>query len=76
MQTREILNVLPSLTIDERFKIVVSALQLNAEAQAQLTPEQQRQYLQLAALSAVDDYRAGSDLLAFEAFDGEDFLAS
>jgi hypothetical protein len=29
--------------------------------------------LKLAALSAIDDYLPGSDLLAFESLDGEDF---
>jgi hypothetical protein len=76
MQIIEILNALPKLTIDERLQIVVSALKLNQQERSHLTPQQQRQYLALAALTAVDDYAPGSDLLAFEALDGEDVQVS
>ena len=76
MQTLEILNALPSLTIDDRLKVILSALTLNQEQQSDLTPEQNRQSLALAALSAIDDYQPGSDLLAFESLDGEDFQES
>ncbi len=76
MQTLEILNALPSLTIDDRLKVILSALTLNQEQQSYLTPEQNRQYLALSALSAIDDYSSGSDLIAFEGLDGEDFLDS
>ena len=73
MQTLEILNALPSLTIDDRLKVILSALTLNQEQQSHLTLEQNRQYLALAALSAIGDYELGSELLAFETLDGEDF---
>lgn len=76
MQTLEILNALPSLTIDDRLKVILSALTLNQEQQSHLTLEQNRQYLALAALSAIGDYEQGSELLAFEALDGEDFHES
>ena len=76
MQTLEILNALPGLTIDDRLKVILSALSLNQEQRSDLTPEQNRQSLALAALSAINDYQPGSDLLAFESLDGEDFQES
>jgi len=76
MQTLEILNALPSLTIDDRLKGFLSALTLNQEQRSHLTFEQNRPYVALAAFSAIDDYEPGSELLAFEALDGEDFQES
>ena len=76
METLEILNALPRLTTEDRLKVILSALTLNQEQQSDLTPEQNRQSLALAALSAIDDYQPGSDLLAFESLDGEDFQES
>ena len=76
MQTLEILNASPSLTIDDHLKVILSVLTLNQEQRSHLTLEQNRQYIALAALSAIGDYEPGSELLAFEKLDGEDFQES
>ena len=78
MQTLEILNALPNLTIDDRLKVILSALTLNQEQRSHLTLEQNRQYIDiaLAALSVIGDYEPGSELLAFEKLNGEDFQKS
>ena len=76
MQTLEILNALPNLTIDDRLKVILSALTLNQEQRSHLTLEQNRQYIALAALSVIGDYEPGSELLAFEKLNGEDFQKS
>ena len=73
MGTTEILNALPNLTIDDRLKVILSALTLNQEQRSKLTVEQNRQYLALAASSAIDDYQPGSEFVAFTALDGEAF---
>ena len=52
-------------TIPDDYAFILSALPLNQE---------HKQSLALAALSAIDDYQPGSDLLAFESLDGEDFV--
>lgn len=55
---------------------MLAALTLNQEQRSHLTLEQNRQYIALAALSAIGDDEPGSDLLAFEKLNGEDFQES
>lgn len=56
--------------------MILSALTLNQEQRLHLTLEQNRQYIALAALSAIGNYEPGSELLAFEKLNGEDFQES
>lgn len=44
------------------------------QLQQSLTPKQRQQQLMLAAMTAISDYQAESDLLAFSDLDGEDFI--
>lgn len=44
------------------------------QEQQSLTPMQRKIQLRLAAITAISDYQSESDLLAFSALDGEDFL--
>jgi hypothetical protein len=73
MNTTEILQSLPNLTISDRLKIAETALFLVQQEQP-LTMEQRRQQMAIAALAAVADYSSDRELTAFTALDGEDFL--
>jgi plasmid stability protein len=57
----------------------VESIALEILSQVLIEPQQQDaeapSLLKLAALSAIEDYAPGSDLLAFESIDGEDFPA-
>jgi bacterioferritin (cytochrome b1) len=74
MGTAEILQSLPNLDPIDQLKIAETALQLVQSNRQTLTREQRRQQMQIAAISAVDDYTQNPELLAFTALDGEDFL--
>jgi hypothetical protein len=74
MGTAEILQSLPNLDPIDQLKIAEIALQLVQSNRQTLTREQRRQQMQIAAISAVDDYTQNPELLAFTALDGEDFL--
>ncbi len=74
MDTAVILQTLPTLPIHDRLVIAETALKFIWQEQQTLTPIQRRLQLMLAALTAIPDYESGSDLLAFSALDGEDFL--
>jgi hypothetical protein len=72
MNTPEILQSLPNLTISDRLQIAATALFLVQQEQP-LTLEQRRQQMAIAALAAVADYSSDPELTAFTALDGEDF---
>lgn len=73
METQEILHVLPRLTVKELLAIVEAALQLVQQERQNLTLEERKQHVAMAAMSAIEDYLPGSDLLAFSDLEGEDF---
>jgi plasmid stability protein len=49
------------------------ALEILSQVLIKQQDAEQPSLLKLAALSAIDDYTPGSEILAFEAIDGEDF---
>lgn len=73
METKEILQVLPQLSVDDKLKIVELALQLVNLEQQSLTSNEQKRLLAAAAKTAIDDYVEGSELLVFSEIEGEDF---
>jgi hypothetical protein len=73
MGTSEILQSLPLLTTTDQLKIAETALHLVQQAPKNLTRDQRRQQMAMAAMAAVEDYSSTSDLTAFTALDGEDF---
>jgi hypothetical protein len=73
METQEILHVLPKLNINELLAIIEMALRLVQEERYRLTPEERKQQVVMAAISAIEDYLPGSDLLAFSDLESEDF---
>ena len=75
METAAILQMLPSLTIDQRLAIADAALRLVHQEQY-LTKDQRRQQMAIAAMSAINDYAPGSELTALTCLDGEDFYGS
>jgi hypothetical protein len=74
MDTTVILQTLPTLPVHDRLIIAETALKFIWQEQQSLTPLQRKIQLMLVALTALPDYEAGSDLLAFSELDGEDFL--
>jgi hypothetical protein len=80
MKTTEILELLPTLSIEDRIEIATIALNSireqsahNAENRAQLDSQLEQQ-LRMAASLAVDDYTNDRELTVFTCLDGEDFL--
>jgi hypothetical protein len=73
METTEILQALPHLTIDDRIQIAEAALKLIQQDQQLLTLEQRRQQMAIAASTAISDYSSDHELTAFTDLDGEDF---
>lgn len=73
MEAKEILQVLPQLSTDDKLKIVELALQLVNQEQKSLTSNEQKRLLAAAAKTAIDDYAEGSELLVFSEIEGEDF---
>lgn len=74
MDTSVILQTLPTLPTQDRLMIAETALKFIWQEQQSLTPMQRKIQLMLAAITAISDYQPESDLLAFSALDGEDFL--
>ena len=74
MNTSVILQTLPTLPTEDRLIIAETALKFIWQEQQSLTPMQRKIQLTLAAITAISDYQPESDLLAFSALDGEDFL--
>ncbi|MEH2328138.1 hypothetical protein [Nostoc sp.] len=73
METKEILQALPNLSISDRLKIAESALQLVLQEKHSLTKDEQKCQLTLAAMTAIADYAPGSELNIFSELEGEDF---
>lgn len=73
MEAKDILQVLPNLSTDDKLKIVELALQLVNQEQQSLTSDEQKRLLAAAAKTAIDDYTEGSELLVFSEIEGEDF---
>lgn len=73
MEAKDILQVLPNLSTDDKLKIVELALQLVNKEEQSLTSDEQKRLLAAAAKTAKDDYVEGSELLVFSEIDGEDF---
>ncbi|MBD2560813.1 MULTISPECIES: hypothetical protein [Nostoc] len=73
METKEILQALPNLSISDRLKIAESALQLVLQEKNSLTKDEQKRQLTLAAVTAIADYAPGSELDIFSDLGGENF---
>ncbi|MEH2127373.1 hypothetical protein [Nostoc sp.] len=73
METKEILQALPSLSISDRLKIAESALQLVLQEKHSLTKDEQKCQFTLAAMTVIADYAPGSELDIFSDLQGEDF---
>jgi predicted transposase YdaD len=73
METTEILQALPHLTVSDRLKIAEAALHLVQQDKQTLTKEQRKQHMAIVATTAIDDYSSDSELTAFTNLDGEDF---
>lgn len=73
METKEILQTLPKLSISDRLKIAETALQLVLKEQHSLTKDEQKHLLALTAITAISDYAPGSELNIFSDLEGEDF---
>lgn len=73
METKEILQALPNLSISDRLKIAESALQLVLQEKHSLTKDEQKCQLTLAAITAIADYASGSELNIFSELEVEDF---
>jgi hypothetical protein len=74
MKTTEIIEVLPTLSIEDRLNIATIALDSIDPRSAIMTEQQLEQQLRLAANLAVDDYTNDRELTIFTSLDGEDFL--
>jgi hypothetical protein len=75
-KAEEIIQLLPTLSIDERLAIATMALNsIESEDDPELDSQLDRQ-LRIAAKLAVDDYRNDLELTAFTSLDGEDFWES
>ena len=76
MTTTEIIQALPTLSIDERLTIATIALtSMTHEAQTNvMTKLQLEQQLKIAANLAIDDYKNDPELTIFTSLDGSDFL--
>ncbi len=73
METTKIIQELSNLSTSERLKIAEAALLLIRKEQDLLTREEQKQQLQLAAMTAIADYNPGGELNILTAIDGEEF---
>ncbi|MBD2566808.1 hypothetical protein [Anabaena lutea] len=73
METQEILQALPNLSISDRLKIAELALQLVTQQKDSLTQDEKKSQLALAAMTAIEDYANDSELIVFSDVDGEDF---
>jgi hypothetical protein len=77
MKTTEIIELLPTLSIEDRIEIATIALNSIREQQSAHKLENKQQIdsqLRMAASLAVDDYMNDRELTAFTCLDGEDFL--
>lgn len=68
-----LIRTLPKLSISDCLKIAEAALAVIHQEQSSLTKDEQKRALAAAAKTAVPDYAAGSQLIAFSEIEGEDF---
>ncbi|MBD2363105.1 hypothetical protein H6G36_18245 [Anabaena minutissima FACHB-250] len=73
METPEILQALPNLSVSDRLMIAESALKLVLQEQQSLTQDEKKQQLALAAITAISDYAPDGELNVFADLEGEDF---
>ncbi|WP_414575730.1 hypothetical protein [Anabaena sp. CCY 9402-a] len=73
METPEILQALPNLSVSDRLMIAESALKLVLQEQQSLTQDEKKQQLALAAITAISDYAPDGELNVFADLKGEDF---
>ena len=73
METKNILQALPNLSVSDQLKIAESALQLVLQEKQSLTKYEQKCQLVLATMTAIADYAPDSDLNVFSDLEGEDF---
>jgi hypothetical protein len=73
METQEILQALPNLSISDSLKIAELALQLVTQQKDYLTQDEKKRQLALAAITAIADYIPNGELNVFSDLDGEDF---
>ncbi len=76
MTTTEIIQALPTLSIDERLTIATIALTstIDETQTNMMTGFQLEQQLRIAANLAIDDYKNDLELTIFTSLDGSDFL--
>jgi hypothetical protein len=74
METEEIIQLLPTLSIDDRLTIAATALNSIQHQSQPMTDLQLDQQLSIAASLAKDDYTNDRELTIFTNLDGEDFL--
>jgi hypothetical protein len=76
MTTTEIIQALPTLSIDERLTIATIALisTIHETQSHVMTSSQLEQQLKIAANLAIDDYKNDPELTIFTSLDGSDFL--
>ncbi|GAP98587.1 hypothetical protein [Leptolyngbya sp. NIES-2104] len=72
MTIEQILETLPHLSFDDRNKVLDKLSEI-IQSESIKSKELQKQQMRLAALEAIEDYLPGSDLLAFDEIEGEDF---
>ncbi len=73
METKEILQALPKLSVSDRLKIAEAALLLIRQEQESITKEEQKHQMAIAAMTAIADYSPDSELIVFSDIEGEDF---
>jgi hypothetical protein len=74
METKEIIQLLPTLSIDDRLTIAATALNSIQYQSQPMTALQLDQQLRIAANLAIDDYTNDPELTIFTNLDREDFL--
>lgn len=72
MTVEQILEILPHLSFDDRNKVIDKLAEI-IQAESMKTKEQRRQKMGIQAIRGYADYLPGSEHLAFDEIDGEDF---
>jgi len=73
METQELIRNLSNLSASDCLKIAEAALKIIHQEENSLTKDEQKRVLAAAAKTAIQDYAAGSSLIAFSEIAGEDF---
>lgn len=72
METEQILQALPHLSIEDRLKIAHAAFEL-VQHERSLTQEEQSQKLAVSALELLEEYTSNPEMAIFTTLDDEDF---